>query len=775
MKLTQLIKKYQVLFLITMAIFSGLLSACSSGGGSTPLPAPTSDAPQLLISQFSESNIQIGESATAVIGVANLTTSESVVVAITNNNNSVISITPSNCMLSLSAPSCDIKIIGIGAGTASFTISSTGFAAATSETITVSSRPPVVKGILFGVQDGLVFANESLISGNSPLTNIDSSQINGLASDSNGNLYAGTMGGIFNGFGAGKVFKYNTALGYWTMLAGSGAGGSLDGSSVNKIIIDRNNNLYAGTNAGNVFKYISGVWTLIGTTLINQPILALALDSNNNLYAGTNNGSDVGNVFKYVNGNWQQLGASPDGTGIQSITINPDETIYAATAGNGGNGQVYAYDGTNWNAISAFNEGAINVIAESGNNLYAGTASGKVHKYNGMGTSWSSLGIPDTSSGAQITSLMLSGSNVYAGSSNNNDDTGQVYLYDTGTSWNKIGTLNNGGVSAITIKNSTLYISTVNVGNNTGMVYQYAANMWTAVGTGALDGTPIYSTTIDSNGVYYAGTQNNVYKYLTANNFWQQLGNLPDNNGVSGLTTINDRVYVGTPSGNIYFTDNEGGSWNSIYNSSLYQVSDLLTSPTDKLYASVNYYDSNGDQILKDGRVQLYNSSTNTWTVLAGSASRQSLDGSPINSITMDSTGNLYAVTAGMGNGGLVWKYPAGGSAWVMLGLGTLDGNPITSVVTDSSLNVYAATSAVQGNQIQGGNVFKYNGLYWTQINSYSLDTLGINSLNFDSSGNLYAATAGGYMWEYSGSGGLWINTSYGIGVSINITGTSGY
>lgn len=777
MKLTQLVKKYRTLLLIAIAISSGLLSACSSGSSSSnpmPLPTPTSDAPQLLISSFSESNIQIGESATATIGVANLTTNESIVVAITNNNNSVISISPSNCTLSPAAPSCNIKIFGIGAGTASFTVSSTGFASVTSGAITITSIPPVIQnGILFGTQDGLVFANGSLISGNSPLATIDFSQINGLAIDSGGNLYAGTGGGTFNGFGAGKVFKYNSTLGYWIMLAGSGGGGSLDGSGVNALILDSNNNLYAGTSAGNVFKYTNGVWNLMASSL-NQPIKAIALDSSNNLYVGTNNGSDVGDVFKYINGNWQQLGASPDGTGIQSIAINSTGDIYAATQGNGGDGQVYAYDGTNWTAISAFNDGAVNVVAVSSSDLYAGTATGKVHKYDGTGTSWSSLGTPDTSSGAQIISLMLNGSNVYAGSSNDNDN-GQVYLHDTGTSWNNVGALNNGGVSVIAIKNNTLYTSTANSGNSTGMVYQYTANMWTPIGTGALDGTPVYSTTIDSSGVYYAGTQSNIFKYLAANKLWIQLGNLNDSNKVAALTTYGNNIYAGIPDGNIFVSNNNGGSWNLIYSSDLYQVSDLLTSTTGKLYASVNYYDSNGDQILKDGRVQEYNSSTNTWTVLAGNASRQSLDGSPINSITMDSAGNLYAVTAGMGSGGLVWKYPAGGNAWIMLGLGTLDGNPITSVVTDSLLNVYAATSAVQGNQIQGGNVFKYNGLYWTQINSYPLDTLGVNSLTFDATGNLYAATAGGYVWEYSGSGGLWINTSYGIGVSINITGTSGY
>lgn len=590
--------------------------------------------------------------------------------------------------------------------------------------------------------------------------------------DSNNNLYAGTMGGVFNGFGAGKVFKYNESLGYWTMLAGSGAGGSLDGSSVNKMIVDSNNNLYAGTNAGNIFKYVNGIWTLMGMTL-NQQILALTLDSNNNLYAGTNNGSNVGEVFKYVSGNWSTLG-SPDSTGIQSIAINASGEIYAATAGNGGDGQVYKYNGsgTSWSTISAFTDGSVNAVVVNGSNLYCGTNAGKIYKYDGVGTAWTLKGIPDAANSSAIMTMFFDGTDLYAGTYGDNYN-GQVYHYVSGVTWDKIGTLNNGGISQIVIKNGKLYTSLANTGDSTGMVYGYVNNMWLPIGTGALDGTAIYSTTIDSNGVYYAGTQNNVYKYLTANNFWLQLGNLPDNSGVTGLAVISSNVYAGTPDGNIFVSSNNGGSWNPIYSSNDSQVSDLISDSSGNLYASTNYNDPD-DNIVK-GRVQQYHNSTNTWTILAGNASAQSLDGSPINSITIDNAGNIYAVTAGNGGGGLVWKYPAGGSAWIMVGLGTLDGNSITSVITDSALNVYAATSAILNNQIQGGNVFKYNGLFWQQINTYSLDTSGVSSLSFDANKNLYAATAGGYVWEYSGSGGLWINTGYGIGVSINKTGSSGY
>ena len=768
--LTKLFKKSYALFLVIFISMSGALISCSAGGSSSPTPTPGS--PELMISSFNESSILAGESAFATVSITNLTSSESVVVAFTNNNNSVISLSPTNCILSESIPNCKVTIIGIGAGSASFTANSTGVVSATSGIITVTNTPPVtLSGIIFGTQDGLIFNNGSLIAGNSPLATIDSSQVNGLAIDSSGNLYAGTAGGIFNGFGAGKVFKYNATLGYWVMLAGSGGGGSLDGSAVNALVIDSNNNLYAGTNAGDVFRYSNGVWNLMASSL-NQPIKALVLDSSNNLYVGTNNGTDVGDVFEYINGSWSQLGSSPDGTGIQSIAINSGGTIYAATQGNGGNGQVYEYDGTSWGSpISAFTDGAVNVIAVNSNGLYAGTQTGNVHKYI-SGTSWSPLGTPDVTSASAVTTLTLNGSNLYAGTAGDSDN-GQVYLYDAGNlTWDSIGTLNNGGVSVIAIKNNTLYTSTANSGNSSGMVYQYTSNIWTPVGTGALDGTAVYSVSIASDGSYYAGTQNNVFKYLSANKLWIQLGNLNFGNIVA-LTTYESNIYAGINNTNIYASNNSGGSWNPIFSDSLYQPSDLLTTSSGQLYASVNYYGT-VEQILKDGRVQVYNGSS--WTVLAGDSSRDSLDGSPINSITMDNAGNLYAATAGInGTGGLVWKYPVGGSSWVMVGLGSPDGNPITSVITDSSLNVYASTSAVQGNQIQGGNVFKYNGLSWVQINTYPLDTLGVNSLSFDGEGNLYAATAGGLVWEYSGSGGLWINTGYGIGVSININGSAGY
>jgi len=757
------------------------LGACSAGGSSSSSPTPTPPGTEeLQISPFAESAILLEESTTATISIINPSATESAVVAITSNNNSVISVTPSSCNLSTAVPSCTVKITGIGAGSANFTASSTGISSVTSGTIVVTTVPPVIPdGILFGTQNGLVFGNGSLIAGNTPLATLDTSNVQGVVIDSSGNIYAGTAGSAFGGFGGGgslgKVYKYNSSLGYWTVLAGNSAGGSLDNSSITGMVIDSSNNLYAGTTNNNVFRYSNGIWNLMGGTL-SQPVQTLALDSSNNLYAGTNNGSSSDNeVFKYVNGTWVSLG-SPDGTGIQSIAINSNGHIYAATNGNGGDGQVYRYAaGVNWAPVSAFNEGAVNVIAISGLSLYCGTTTnGLVYKYDGSGTSWTSLGNPDSINSSSVISLAVTSSEVYAGTSGNtNDGIGGVYSYNSGTSsWDSTTTVPGGvTISVLTLNNSALYIGTTSNGNNgAGMVYSYSTNRWTPFGTGALDGTTVYSVTLDNNGNLYAGTQNNVLKYLADNKMWILLGNLgaSDGSGTAALAAYNDNIYAGMNSGNVYTSTNQGGSWIQIATNQDHIISDTIVNSSGQLYISLNYNDPI-DQIIKDGSVRKYENSTNTWTSISGPGPHDSINTAPIQSITLDTAGNLYATTTNGNNvsAGYVWKYPAGGTAWAMLGTGSPDGSSVNSVITDSNLNVYAGTT--------NGNVFKYSGLNWIQLNLSPLDIAGVSSLSFDHDGNLYASTYGGMVWEYPTTSSLWINTNYGIYTSINTAGSIGF
>ncbi len=743
-------RKLKLFGLVSLIIFFSVLTACNNGSSST---TANPNVEQLVISSPTKSNINIDESENFTISISNRPSNESVTVIINSNNSSVITVSPNYCILSIAESSCITTVTGVSSGSATFSASAVGIESVNSESITVIPNT----GILFGNMGGLVFNNNTILPGSSALSVIDDSQVQGLVIDSNNNIYAGTFGNTFNGFGAGKVFKYESNKGYWEMLPGNGQAGSLDNSSVNILAVDSNNNIYAATEAGNVFIYKNSIWTLLGVTL-NNPIYALAIDSNNNIFAGTQNDGDV---FKYVNGNWQSLG-SPDGTNIKSIAINSSGDLYAATNGDT-DGQVYKYiTGTTWNAISSFNDGSINVVAVNNTEVFAGTNNGKVYRHLG-GTSWNQLGAkPDDTA---IMALTVVESDIYAGTQGS-EANGQVYHYNNPL-WGQIGTLNNGAVSVISEKNNHLFIGTSNAGGvSIGMAYEYDNEAWLPIGKGALDGTPVYSTTIDNSGNFYAGTLNNVYKYTQNSTTWAVLGNISaiDSSGVNALVTYESIIYAGTFSGNVLRSNINFGNWAKIKDTiSNTTISSLLVSSSGQLFASIN---ANTDSEPNDGTVWKYSSSNGTWLKLTGSGSEGSIDSTTIQSLSLDSLGNLYAATAGTGNGGFVWKYPANTSTWQLLGLGTLDGSAV-QVVKAYGDSIYAGTYY--------GNIFKYNGSYWIKLNDYPIDNSGISNILFIDGANLYATTLGGLIWQYVESSNSWNNTSYGIGISINNGGGSGF
>lgn len=703
---------------------------------------------RLVISSPTESTLATNGSTTVTVSIANIKANQSV--ALTSNDGSVISVTPSSCNLSTTINSCVATITALSEGTGTITASSANLSSVTSNPITV--LPTVATGIVFGNMEGLILKNNTVLAGDSAFSSVDNSYVYGLVMDTNHTLYAGTFGSFFGGFGAGKVFKYKSSLGYWDIISGDGPGGSLDGSAINTLAIDSNNNLYAGTEGGNVFKYTNGVWVIMGF-LLNDPVDTIYIDSSNNVYVGTH---DNGNVFKFVNGTWQNFGA-PDGSSITAITSNTTGDLFTATAGNP-DGQVYTYDivGNTWNSISSFNDGSVNALTIYNNTLYSGTNAGNLYDYDG--STWNSLGTtPDTS---PIITIMVNSTDTYIGSEGTSDN-GQVYQYNSGA-WTALGTLNNGEITNILMQNNELYTSTANNGNSMGSVYRYANGGWLSLGRRSLDSTPVASITTDNNGNYYAGTQNNVYKYSLTNNTWSLLGNMAiiDGSGAFTMAIHNNTLYAGTSNGNILRSSINNGNWVLVgspqANSS---VSSLKINATGQIYTSIN--DNSVDPII--GSVWTYEN--NVWTMLTSGGSTGSADSTAIQSIVLDSDNNVYAATTGTGSGGFVWKYTATDNAWSIVGLGTLDASAVVSLTINNS-TLYAGTNA--------GNIFKYNGITWELITTTPLDGSGVSNIIFNGD-DLYATTYGGNIWEYVPNTHLWVNTNYGLGTSINVGGAFGF
>ena len=121
----------------------------------------------------------------------------------------------------------------------------------------------------------------------------------------------------------------------------SAQGGGPPDADVLALAIDPStpSTLYAGTNAGGVFKSINGAstWTAVNSGLTSTTVNALAIDPSTpaTLYAGTFGGG----VFKSTNGgtSWTAANSGLTDTRVLALAIDPSTpaTLYAGTFGAG--------------------------------------------------------------------------------------------------------------------------------------------------------------------------------------------------------------------------------------------------------------------------------------------------------------------------------------------------------------------------------------------------------------------------------------------------------
>ncbi|MBP9742582.1 MAG: hypothetical protein KBD37_04405, partial [Burkholderiales bacterium] len=208
------LKIMAIIFIASCCIFTG----CESS------TAINTNAGTLVISPFAESTIAMGESTTATVAlVGNSESNALITVTIINNNSSVMSESPSTCILLANSPNnqCTVILTGISAGSATFSASSPGYTTITSESLTITPA-----GVLFGTIQGLVFNNGTVLAGTESIASINAYNLTATTRDSSGNLYAGTSNGI--------VWKYATGGNTWIMLGTS----KVDNSPINSLAVD---------------------------------------------------------------------------------------------------------------------------------------------------------------------------------------------------------------------------------------------------------------------------------------------------------------------------------------------------------------------------------------------------------------------------------------------------------------------------------------------------------------------------------------------------------
>lgn len=154
------------------------------------------------------------------------------------------------------------------------------------------------------------------------------------ATDSKGNFYVAVSNASTDSSNYGLVYQCNKNINDCQLMSGSNSNGSLDNSQIQSLATDNLGNLYAGTSIGLVWKYPVGgsAWRLLGPgTPDYGQVNSIAINSNNDLTIGTN----VGHVYKYNGANWLPLGigALDNGSAINTVTYDSNGVLHALTAG----------------------------------------------------------------------------------------------------------------------------------------------------------------------------------------------------------------------------------------------------------------------------------------------------------------------------------------------------------------------------------------------------------------------------------------------------------
>lgn len=254
---------------------------------------------------------------------------------------------------------------------------------------------------------------------------------------------------------------------------------------------------------------------------------------------------------------WVQAG---DLQSPNAIATN-GSTVYAGTSA----GMFRSTDdGTTWTEINnGFPKDWVGSILPAGNDLYAGTVPGQganpvdtgtVFRSTDNGAHWTKTGLTR----ADVSCLLMVGTNLYAGLDGNTGPGGVCMSTDNGTTWTPITTgLLGTRISTMAVSGTTLY-----AGSERGVYMSTnGGTTWMSAGLSSY----FIATLLFNGGTLYAGTfGHGVFVSTNNGTTWK-----PANNGISatsytyGMTASGTNVFVGNGSG-AFLSTNGGTSWTAV-------------------------------------------------------------------------------------------------------------------------------------------------------------------------------------------------------------------
>ncbi|MGB3654102.1 MAG: hypothetical protein WBA41_23230, partial [Rivularia sp. (in: cyanobacteria)] len=277
-------------------------------------------------------------------------------------------------------------------------------------------------------------------------------------------------------------------------------------------------NKFLGTEKGIFCGDRDGNWQAINRGLTNLNVKVLAVDGNNNqIFAGTANGG----IFHFTdNDDWQQINPdSINNADVTALLIDSVRTIFAGTAGGG----VFRRNNNgNWVEVNngLTNRNITALVSNGDKQIFAGTFSDGVFQSKDNGDNWTQINL--NLGKQQITALTVDGN-------------GQLYA----------GTLESG-------------------------VFRLDgdSNIWQPYNSG-LTTVGITHLIADESGKLIAATVGGGIFFSINGGDWE----LKENIGLTdtditakAIDTNNGNIFIGTETGNILRSDEQGVSWKSINN-----------------------------------------------------------------------------------------------------------------------------------------------------------------------------------------------------------------
>ena len=574
--------------------------------------------------------------------------------------------------------------------------------------------------------------------------------VHALAIDSDNNVYAAAN---YDWYGTCHTILAKWDGVAWTTI--SSGGGFADCQEIEALAVDQAGNLYAGgyfttiggVNANRIAKWNGSFWSPLGSGIDGHGVRALAVDSSSAaVYAGgyfsAAGGIAANNVARWNGTSWSPLGGGLGGSFpiVYGLALSHDgATIYAGgwftTAGAGNASYIALWNGSTWSPLaSGMDSAVLAVTVDQAGNLHAGgdftTAGGMVtnHASKWDGTRWSGI---DNGNGVVDEIFALAAdrsSSVFAGGDLHTADGLRVdhIARWSGSSWSALSNGTNARVNAIAIDQASAAVYaggefTAAGGISAQHIAKWNGSSWSALGDG-MNGN-VNAMAVDQSGNVYAGGSFTMAGGVTANRIakwngssWSALGNgtigggYPPTIGALAVDQANN-LYAGgwftTVGGvsarNVAMWNPSTGTWSALGGGTDYEVFALATDPSGNLYAGGWFTTAGG---VSANRIAKWNGSS--WSAL-GSGIEGS--GAAVRALTLDSAGRLYTgghfTSAGgaSANNAARWD----GTSWSAMGSG-IDGAEVNGLVVDVAGNLYAGGGFEAAGGIPSNNIARWTG-----------------------------------------------------------------